>query len=326
MGGIAVQEAVKLAWEFGRGYLSQGRVADYIPELDKADPGQLGLCLKTIDGRTIEYGDVERRFTMQSICKVVSLAVALQSMGEEKVFSRVSMEPSGDAFNSIIKLDTVSDRPFNPMINAGAISVVGLLTGKFRFEELLAFVRKLCQDDRISINDAVYLSEKTTGNRNRAIGYILKSKDMLEGDVQKAVDLYFRLCSLNINTRSLAGLGLVLANGGVEPSSGVRYLDERVVRTVTTLMFTCGMYDGSGEFAVRVGIPSKSGVGGGILSCVQGCMGIGTYGPALEEKGNSVGGIHMLEYLSRRLHLHMFDLHTSCKSVPADMPKQLNNQ
>lgn len=302
-----LQETVRLAWEFGHRYLAQGQVADYIPELGKADRGQLGLCIKTLDGQTVEYGDVKPRFTMQSICKVVSLAAALQSVGEEKVFAHVSMEPSGDAFNSIIKLDTVSSRPFNPMINAGAISVVGLLTDKFSFEELLDFVRRLCQDDEISINQAVYQSETATGNRNRAIGYILKSKGMLKGDVAKAVDLYFKLCSLNINTRSLAGLGLVLANGGVEPSTGIRYLDRQVVRTVQTLMLTCGMYDGSGEFAVHVGIPSKSGVGGGIMSCVQARMGIGTYGPALDDKGNSIGGRHMLEYLSRQLRLHLFE-------------------
>lgn len=304
-----LQQTVKRAWEFGYCNLSRGRVADYIPELGKADTGHLGLCIKTMDGQTYEYGDVERRFTMQSICKVVSLAVALQSIGEEKVFAHVSMEPSGDAFNSIIKLDTVSNRPFNPMINAGAISVVGLLTERFPFEHLLSFVRKLCQDDAISMDEAVYQSEMATGNRNRAIGYILKSKGMLEGDVSKAVELYFRLCSLSINTRSLAGLGVVLANGGIDPSSGIRYLDEPVVRTVKTLMLTCGMYDGSGEFAVHVGIPSKSGVGGGIMSCVQNRMGIGTYGPALDEKGNSIGGIRMLEYLSHQLHLHILESH-----------------
>lgn len=304
-----MQETVRLAWEFGRCDLSQGRVADYIPELGKADPSQLGVCVKTMEGQTIEYGDVEQRFTMQSICKVVSLAVALQCVGEKKVFAHVSMEPSGDAFNSIIKLDTVSNRPFNPMINAGAISVVSLLTEHFRFEQLLDCVRKLCQDDQITVDEAVYQSERSTGNRNRAIGYMLKSKGVLEGDVPKAVDLYFRLCSLSINTRSLAGLGLVLANGGVEPSGGMRYLDEQVVRTVKTLMLTCGMYDGSGEFAVHVGIPSKSGVGGGIMSCVQDRMGIGTYGPALDDKGNSVGGRRMLEYLSRQLHLHILGSH-----------------
>ena len=308
---MILQETVRLAWESGRRGLSSGRVADYIPELGKADPGQLGLCVKTVDGQTAACGDVDQRFTMQSICKVVSLAVALQTVGEEKVFAHVSMEPSGDAFNSIIKLDTVSDRPFNPMINAGAISVVSLLTGRFRFETLLDLVRGLCQDDQISMDEAVYQSEADTGNRNRAIGYILKSKGMLEGDVSNAMDLYFRLCSLSINARSLAGLGLVLANGGVEPSSGARYLDQRVVRTVKTLMLTCGMYDGSGEFAVRVGIPSKSGVGGGIMSCVQGRMGIGSYGPALDDKGNSIGGGRMLEYLSRQLHLHIFESQTT---------------
>lgn len=302
-----MQDLIKAAWEYGRQALPDGHVADYIPELSKANPSHLGLCLKTAEGKSWEYGDVEQRFTMQSICKVVSLAAALQHLGHDKVFSHVLMEPSGDAFNSILKLDTVSNRPFNPMINAGAIAVVSLLTQHFRFEDLLEFVRALCEDESIVLNEAVYQSEKATGDRNRAIGYMLKSKEVLEGDVLTAVDLYFHLCSLSINARSLAGLGLLLANGGVSPSSGIRYLDTRVVRTIKTLMLTCGMYDGSGEFAVHVGIPSKSGVGGGIMSCAGNRMGIGTYGPALDQKGNSLGGGRMLEYLSQHMHLHIFD-------------------
>ena len=302
-----LQETAKAAWEYGRQFLLQGKVADYIPELGKANPVYLGLCIKTPDGQTVEYGDVEQRFTMQSICKVVSLATALQHEGFERVFSKVMMEPSGDAFNSILKLDTASNRPYNPMINAGAIEVISLLAPTFKFEQLLDFVRALCMDDEIELNEAVYQSESMTGDRNRAIGYLLKSKDVLEGDVLPAVDLYFRMCSLNVNARSLAGLGLVLANGGVNPENGIRLLSARVVRTVKTLMLTCGMYDGSGEFAVRVGLPSKSGVGGGIMSCVEHQMGIGAYGPALDEKGNSIGGGKMLEYLSREMHLHIFD-------------------
>lgn len=302
-----LQETAKAAWEHGRHFLLQGKVADYIPELSKANPVYLGLCIMTTDGQTVEYGDVEQRFTMQSISKVIGLAVALQHEGFEKVFSKVMMEPSGDAFNSILKLDTASSRPYNPLINAGAIEIVSLLAPHFSFEQMLGFVRQLCLDDQICLDESVYHSEALTGDRNRSIAYLLKSKDVLEGDPLAACDLYFRLCSLSVNARSLAGLGLVLANGGVSPISGKRLLSPQVVRTTKTLMFTCGMYDGSGEFAVEVGLPAKSGVGGGIMSCVERQMGIGTYGPALDEKGNSIGGGHTLRYLSRALHLHMFD-------------------
>ncbi len=302
-----LQETAKAAWEHGRQYLLQGKVADYIPELGKANPVYLGLCIKTPDGQTIEYGDVEQRFSMQSISKVVALATALQHRGFDDVFSHVMMEPSGDAFNSILKLDTASNRPFNPLINAGAIEIVNLLAPSFSFEELLDFTRAICMDEEIVLNEAVYHSEFDTGDRNRAIGYLLKSKEVLEGDVLKTVDLYFKLCSLSVTARSLAGLGLILANGGVDPQSGIRLLSAQTVRTVKTLMLTCGMYDRSGEFAVRVGLPCKSGVGGGIMSSVENRMGIGTYGPALDEKGNSIGGGYALEYLSHALHLHIFD-------------------
>ena len=302
-----LQETAKAAWEHGRQFLMQGKVADYIPELGKANPVYFGLCIKTPDGQSVEYGDVEQRFTMQSICKVVSLATALQHKGFDEVFAHVMMEPSGDAFNSILKLDTASNRPFNPMINAGAIEIVNLLAPDFSFEELLDFTRAICMDDGIVLDEAVYHSEFDTGDRNRAIGYLLKSKDVLEGDVLKTVDLYFKLCSLSVTARSLAGLGLILANGGVDPQNGIRLLSSQTVRTVKTLMLTCGMYDRSGEFAVRVGLPCKSGVGGGIMACVENRMGIGTYGPSLDEKGNSIGGGNALEYLSRAMHLHIFD-------------------
>lgn len=301
-----LNETAKEAWEYGRSFLLHGRVADYIPELRKANPAHFGLCIKTLDGTALEFGDSDYRFTMQSICKVVSLAVALQHIGPKKVFANVMMEPSGDAFNSILKLDTASNRPFNPMINAGAIEIVSLLAPHFSFEELLESIRAFCEDTEITLDESVYHSEKSTGDRNRAIGYLLKDKGVLHGDVPQILDLYFKLCSLSVNARSLANLGLLLANGGVS-LQGKRLLDRHVVRTLNTLMLTCGMYDRSGEFAVRVGIPSKSGVGGGILSCVEGRMGIGIYGPSLDEKGNSIGGGYTLEYLSRKLKLHILD-------------------
>ena len=306
-----IQTAANHALAYGRQFLSQGKVATYIPALGKGDPDQLGLAVYTKDGRHYEYGDVTQRFAIQSISKAISLSVALQHFKFSKVFSDVMMEPSGDAFNSILKLDTASDRPFNPFINAGAIQVVGTLAPTFRFDEMLAFTRRLCLDPDITLNEEVYLSEAETGDRNRAIGYLLKSKGVLRGDVQETVDLYFRLCSLNVTARSLAGFALVLACGGVDPHTGERLLDDSACRVVKMLMLTCGLYDGSGEFAVSAGMPAKSGVGGGIAACVEDNMGIGTFGPALDAKGNSIGGIKMLEYLSRELHLHIFDSHSS---------------
>ena len=226
-GEYMLEEVAKDAWEYGRKFLLQGKVADYIPELGKANPVHFGLCIKTEDGRHIEFGDSECRFTIQSICKIVSLAAALQYIGEEKVFKNVMMEPSGDAFNSILKLDTASNRPFNPMINAGAIEVVSLLAGRFSFEQMLEFIRILCNDNEIVLDESVYRSEKATGDRNRAIGYLLKSKGVLKGDVLQTLDLYFKLCSLSVNARSLSELGLLLANGGISTTTGNAFSTEK---------------------------------------------------------------------------------------------------
>ena len=162
-------------------------------------------------------------------------------------------------------------------------------------------------DPDIVLNESVYNSEFTTGDRNRAIGYLLKSKGVLEGDVLSSVDLYFKMCSLNVNAKTLAGLASVLANDGINPKTNERLIDSNVAKTVKTLMLTCGMYDGSGEYAVKVGMPAKSGVGGGIMSVSEGRLGIGTYGPSLDPKGNSIGGLNIMEYLSKELHLHIFD-------------------
>lgn len=302
-----MQKFLEQALEIGKQYVDSGEVASYIPELSRADKRKLGICVFTESGERYGAGDVKERFTIQSISKVVSLAVALEHCGFDRVFEKMSMEPSGDAFNSLVKLDLTSDRPFNPMINAGAITTAGYLVGKVSFDDMLAYTRRICMDDGICLDEKVYESEMSHCARNRAIAYLLQSKEILESDVEKSLDLYIRMCSLSVTAESLAGLGLVLANDGIHPGTGERLLDSDAVRVVKTIMLTCGMYDGSGEFAVRVGIPSKSGVGGGILSVVEKRMGIGIYGPSLDGKGNSIAGRHMLEYLSAMLHLHMFD-------------------
>ena len=301
------QDLINEALETGRPYIKEGEVATYIPELGRADKNKLGISIFCRDGSRFSCGDTKDRFSIQSISKVISLAVALEVCGFDMVFENVGMEPSGDAFNSLVKLDLTSDKPFNPMINAGAITTAGYLQPLVSFEDMLKYARKLCMDDGIVMDEKVYQSEMSHCSRNRAIAYLLQSKGILEADVEKSLDLYIRMCSLSVTAESLAGLGLVLANGGLHPETGTRMIDADAVRVAKTIMMTCGMYDGSGEFAVRVGIPSKSGVGGGILSVVEKQMGIGIYGPSLDTKGNSIGGQRMLEYLSKELKLHLFE-------------------
>ena len=302
------EQVFREAYEKGLRVVSHGKPADYIPELKKADPESFGICMLRPDGTGLSFGDADVRFTMQSISKIVSLAVCLNLRGFEDTFSYVQMEPSGDPFNSMRRLDTAGDTPFNPMINAGAIQVVSLLADTYSFEDMLDFTRRFCMDDGITLNESVYRSEAQTGFRNRAIAYLLRGKEILQADPDKTLELYFKLCSMNVTARSLAGLGLVISCGGVDPFTGERLInDATYVRVIKSLMFTCGLYDGSGEYGVRVGIPSKSGVGGGIMCAAKGPMGIGLYGPALNEQGNSVAGMKAIEYISKGLDLHVLD-------------------
>ena len=301
-----MQKVLEEALAIGKKYIAKGECASYIPELAKMDKNKLGVCVLTKSVDKYSVGNTKDRFTIQSISKVISLAIALEHCGFEKVFEKMNMEPSGDAFNSLLKLDMADDKPFNPMINAGALATIGYLIPDLTFEDMLAYARRVCMDPGIVMDEKVFESEMSHCARNRAISYLLQSKGILEADVEKTLELYTKMCSLSITAESLACFGLVLANGGRHPETGVRLMDAEVVRVVKTIMMTCGMYDGSGEFAVRVGIPSKSGVGGGILAVVEKRMGIGIFGPALDAKGNSIAGQHMLEYLSKSLNLHMF--------------------
>lgn len=305
-----MQNMIDRAINYGRAFLHEGECASYIPELGKVNPNQLGIALVTMDGKLMKSGDFDYGFTIQSISKVISLMLAIMDRGEGYVFSKVGMEPTGDAFNSIIKLETVkTSKPLNPMINAGAIAVDSLIMGESpqeRFERLIAFVRKLCGNDKLWFNEKVYASEKGTGFRNRALAHFMKDMDVLEGDVEEVLDLYFRQCSIQADCRDIAMLGAVLANDGINPVTGEQVVPKKIARMVKTFMVTCGMYDASGEFAVKVGFPAKSGVGGGIMAAVPGRMGIGVFGPALDRKGNSVGGIKVLEFLSEKLELSIF--------------------
>ncbi len=297
-----VEEAMTTA----RQVIPQGTVADYIPELGKADPDKLGICIYPLQGDMISLGDCNERFTMQSISKVFSLCIALELMGAEKLFSKVGAEPSGEAFNSLVELDLNSNKPYNPLINSGAIAVAGMLIEEVSFHDMLRFTRELCDDADIQLNKKVYESEMKTCSRNRAIAYLLESKDIIESDVEDALRFYTKMCSLDVTAESLARFANRLANDGVGNISGKRYLSSETVRIVKTLMLTCGMYDGSGTYAVEVGIPTKSGVGGGLLAVSDKRAGIGVFGPSLDEKGNSIAGCRLLKEIADKLRLSLF--------------------
>ncbi len=296
--------------ENNRVHISEGKVASYIPLLCNANPEHLGIAVTTLEGREYLVGDWEVNFTMQSISKVLSLMIALTDKGIKNVFSKVGMEPTGDGFNSIVNLEVKKiNKPFNPMINAGAIVTSSLIEGdsvEEKISRLLSFTRKITGNDSIRINQDVYLSEQETGDRNRALAYFMKGNKILDGSVEEALEVYFKQCSMEINCRDISRIGAMLANDGIIKSTGERVISREAARIVKTIMVTCGMYDESGEFAVHIGIPAKSGVGGGILAAVPRRMGIGVFGPALDEKGNSIGGIKMLQDLSRELDLSIF--------------------
>lgn len=295
--------------EKNRIFTNDGVVANYIPELDKADKNAIGIFVTTLDNQEFFAGNYDSKFTIQSISKVISLMLAILDNGEEYVFSKVGMEPSGDPFNSIRKLETSSrKKPYNPMINAGAIAVASMIKGKNehdKFSRLLDFAKLITEDDSLDVNYKIFCGEADTGFRNISMAYFLKGDGIIEGDVREALNIYFKQCSIEGTAKSISRLAKFIANDGVL-SNGERIISTRIAKIIKTLMVTCGMYDSSGEFAVRVGIPSKSGVGGGICSVVPGKMGIGVFAPALDKKGNSLAGVHLLEDLSRELALNIF--------------------
>ena len=293
-----------------RKHTANGQVASYIPELKKANGDDLGICIIDKYNNIYCAGDYNKKFTIQSISKTIVLAMALMDNEWDYVFSKVGMEPSGDPFNSIMKLETNDTKiPCNPMINAGAIATTSLIKGKNlrdKEERMLSFFRKLAKNDSLQINKSVYESEKLTGNRNRAMAYLLKNDGVIEGDVDETLDLYFKQCSIEVSVIDLARIGLLFANYGIDIETGERVISENISRVIKTFMVTCGMYDASGEFALKVGIPAKSGVGGGIMASIPNRMGIGVFGPSLDKKGNSIAGLKVLEELSQRLSLSIF--------------------
>lgn len=304
----ALQELLDTLVARGREAATGGRVADYIPALARADGGRTGAAMVDAEGRILESGDSRVPFTLQSVSKAIALPYVIDMAGEEAVFSRVGREPTGDPFNSIIRLEASSLRkPYNPMINAGAIVVTSLMpgsTGREKAEGFRAWAAPLLGLSVLAEDAEVSGSEAATANRNRSIAWFLKELGLLDSPVDVALDAYFSQCATLVDAASLARFAAILAFDGIETASGRRMMTARAARVTKALMMSCGLYDGSGSFCVEAGIPAKSGVGGGIAAAAKGRYGIATYGPALDAHGNSVAGALVIRGLSEALNLH----------------------
>lgn len=288
--------------------VDEGTVATYIPELGKADPRNFGICLATVDGQVFTAGDWEKEFTIQSVCKPFAFQMALEQHGVEKTLQHVGVEPSGDAFNSI-ELDPRTTRPYNPMVNAGAIAVSSLIKRSPVEAGIEAFVEKMgkAAGRNLRIDWSVMASETATGNRNRAIAYLMLNFGIIDSEVAQSLQQYFAQCSLLVNCRDLAMMGATMANMGNHPVTGDRVFDFQLIKHVLSVMFSCGLYDYAGNWAFEVGLPAKSGVSGGIFGVVNRQLGIGVYSPKLDAQGNSVRGILVCKELAKHFGLHAFE-------------------
>lgn len=285
-----------------------GALASYIPELKAQNPDDFGVSIVG-DNFSYEIGNSRNPFTVQSVSKVVILALALDENTFEEVEDKISFEPSSNPFNSIKDLEIKNaNRPLNPFINAGAIATTSLIKGSYneKFEKIVNLFEKLSGEE-IKLNEKVFRSEKKTGDRNRALAYYMKSTSILDLDenIEKLLDVYFKTCSLSVNSYILSKIGYVLSHSGFN-QSGEKILSSKLVKTLVATMALCGMYDESGKTSIQIGIPSKSGVGGGVLSVVPNKYGIGLYSPLLNEKGSSIKSFEFLKELSGKFDLSIY--------------------
>lgn len=289
-----------------------GKVADYIPQLASVDPNKYGISVCTVDGQQMEVGDAQDYFSVQSVSKPISYCLALEEHGVDFVHHHVGREPSGHSFNALT-LDS-KKRPHNPMINAGAIMTTSLIQRGHdpsqRFDYVLDYWKRLgCESNPPQFNNAVYLSERATGDRNFALGYFMSENRGFpeHTDLVKTLEFYFQNCSIEMTSRSMAVVAATLAGSGVNPLTGERLFRPETVKHCLSLMFSCGMYDFSGEFAFTVGLPAKSGVGGGLMLVIPNVMGICIWSPPLDRLGNPVRGIEFCRLLVDRFRFHIYD-------------------
>ncbi|MGC0155436.1 glutaminase [Chromobacterium vaccinii] len=288
-------------------FYDQGRVADYIPALAAVPPRQFGFAIAALDGHEYASGDAETPFSIQSISKAFMLALTLQADGEE-LWRHVGKEPSGNPFNSLVQLEYEHGIPRNPFINAGALAVTDRAIGHFgdAHARLLAWLRDETGNAALSADAAIAASEREHGDRNAALAHFMKSYGNLDQPVAAVLGQYFDNCSIAMSCRELARAGLFLANHGLSPQTSRQYLTRSQAKQVNAVMLTCGTYDAAGEFAYRVGLPVKSGVGGGLLAVIPGKMSIAVWSPQLDARGNSVLGLEALDRFTTQTGLSIF--------------------
>ena len=291
-------------------YIKDGHVADYIPELANVSADQLGVYIVSKDQKDTLAGDCFAPFTMQSVVKPIILLLALMDSGEEAVRNLVGVEATGKPFDAFNYSDqALTGAHINPMINTGAIALCSLIKGETyeeKFVRLLELARQLSANPSLIVDEKVCLSEKATGNKNRALAYMLKAYGMIHDPVEDILDCYFKACSILVNCQDLARIASVFAQHGWCSVSETQLFSPNYARYINATLVTSGMYDGSGEFALHVGFPAKSGVGGGIMGVIPHKMGIGVFSPALDKRGNSIAGVKVLAQMSQELDLSIF--------------------
>jgi glutaminase len=302
-----VQAAVREAYEKFRSDTG-GKNADYIPYLAKVDSKLFGIAIVTTNNDSLTMGDVNYSFSIQSISKVFTLALAMKELGADKVFDKVGSEPTGRAFNSPIAVVDMPSHTGNPLVNAGAIATTSLISGKDEAEKwnkILDFYSKAA-GEKLSLIDEVYKSEAATNTGNKALSYLLAKYDRIYADPFESVDIYTKQCSVGVNALQLARMGATLANNGKNPATGEQVINPEDIPHILSTMAMAGLYDGSGGWAWHVGLPSKSGVGGGIVSIVPGKGAIAVFAPPLDEAGNSVKAQKVIDYVSQKLNYNLF--------------------
>ena len=304
---MKVQQLLEEIYQETQIYTTEGEQASYIPELTKVDPNQYGICLKTLEGDTFAVGHSDTRFAIQSISKVFSLAMAFHIRGE-KLWERIGVEPSGSAFNSVIQLELEKGKPRNPLLNAGALVMSDILLSELEYpeEEFLQFVSELCGNPDIKYDEGMAVSERENGFLNAAIANMLKYYGNIENNIERVLRFYFRQCSLALNCQELATSFLPFADTTNPFSYNKTKLTSSQVKRINAIMQTCGFYDEAGDFSFKVGLPGKSGVGGGIAAICPRKYSVAVWSPRLNKKGNSVWGMKVLEKLTTKTEVSIF--------------------
>lgn len=305
-GSAITEQVLKDILEKNRSYYQQGKVADYIPELGKADAKSIALSVIDENGKVINVGDTDKKFTIQSISKIISLMIAVREKGEQNIFDKIGYFGTDKPFNHFSNLET-NGKPLNPMMNAGAILTTSLIDGEGEvpFKKILEMVRYITKNSNINYSKEVYNSERETGHRNRGMFYIMKNSGLINGDEDK-LNNYFKQCSIEVTAEDLAKIGYFFAHQCTRYDGDTTYKNADIAQLIESQMLIAGMYEFSGEYARTVGLPSKSGVGGGITVSIPGKMGIGVYNPALDQHGNSLAGYHMILDLVKKYNLSLF--------------------